>query len=95
MKYANSGDVTGDKSRVVGYSSILIYIPDDVEKKGELIMESEYLTKEEKEKLLEIAKFSIKELLLVKALKLAEVKKLNDSYLHLKYDVINDTNINI
>ena len=36
---------------------------------------------------------SIKELLLVKALKLTEVKKLNDSYLHLKYDVINDTKI--
>ena len=36
---------------------------------------------------------SIKELGLIKALKLSEVKKLNDSYLHLKYDVINDTKI--
>lgn len=36
---------------------------------------------------------SIKELSLIKALKLTEVKKLNDSYLHLKYDVINDTKI--
>ena len=36
---------------------------------------------------------SIKELNLIKALKLTEVKKLNDSYLHLKYDVINDTKI--
>jgi hypothetical protein len=61
LKYANSGDVTGDKSRVVGYSSIVIYIPEDAEKKGELIMESEYLTKEERQKLLEIAKFSIRE----------------------------------
>ncbi len=34
-----------------------------------------------------------KELSLIKALKLTEVKKLNDSYLHLKYDVINDTKI--
>ncbi len=37
--------------------------------------------------------FSVKELSLVKALKLTEVKKLNDSYLHLKYNVINDTKI--
>jgi len=36
---------------------------------------------------------SIKELGLIKALKLTEVKKLNDSYLHLQYDVINDTKI--
>jgi len=28
-----------------------------------------------------------------KALKLTEVKKLNDSYLNLNYDVINDTEI--
>ncbi len=36
---------------------------------------------------------SVKELSFIKALKLTEVKKLNDSYLHLKYDVINDTKI--
>lgn len=36
---------------------------------------------------------TFKELSLIKALKLTEVKKLNDSYLHLKYDVINDTKI--
>ena len=36
---------------------------------------------------------SIKELANIKALKLTEVKKLNDSYIHLKYDVINDTKI--
>ena len=36
---------------------------------------------------------SVKELSLIKALKLTEVEKLNDSYLHLKYDVINDTKI--
>src|SRR3989338_7073789 len=36
LKYANSGDVTGDKSRVVGYSSVLIYVPEETENKGEL-----------------------------------------------------------
>jgi 2,5-diamino-6-(ribosylamino)-4(3H)-pyrimidinone 5'-phosphate reductase len=34
---------------------------------------------------------SIDELKNIKALKLVDVKKLNDSYLHLKYDVINET----
>jgi len=34
---------------------------------------------------------SVDELKDVKALKLVDVKKLNDSYLHLKYDVINET----
>jgi len=61
IKYANSGDVTGDKSRVVGYSSILIYIPEETETKGELIMKDEYLNKEEKKKLMEIVKLSVAE----------------------------------
>ncbi len=34
---------------------------------------------------------SVKELSLIKALKLTEVTKLDHSYLHLKYDVVNDT----
>jgi len=34
---------------------------------------------------------SINDLKYIKALKLIEVKKLNNSYIHLKYDVINDT----
>ena len=34
IKYANSGDVAGDKSRVVGYSSIVVYIPSDLQEKG-------------------------------------------------------------
>jgi len=34
---------------------------------------------------------SVDELKNIKALKLIDVKKLNDSYIHLKYDVINDT----
>lgn len=59
IKYANSGDVTGDRSRVVGYSSILVYAPIGPEEKGEMIMKDEYLNKEEKKKLLEIARFSI------------------------------------
>nr|MBU1328950.1 AmmeMemoRadiSam system protein B [Candidatus Omnitrophota bacterium] len=59
IRYANSGDVTGDKSRVVGYSSIVVYIPSDLQEKGDMIMKDEYLSKEEKAKLLEIAKFSI------------------------------------
>ena len=25
IKYANSGDVTGDKSRVVGYAAVIFY----------------------------------------------------------------------
>jgi 2,5-diamino-6-(ribosylamino)-4(3H)-pyrimidinone 5'-phosphate reductase len=36
---------------------------------------------------------SIKELNQIKALKLIEIKQLNDSYIHLTYDVINETTI--
>ena len=61
IKYANSGDTAGDKSRVVGYSSILIYIPEETQNLGELIMKDEYLNKEEKKKLMEIAKLSVAE----------------------------------
>ncbi|MBU3911455.1 MAG: AmmeMemoRadiSam system protein B [Candidatus Omnitrophica bacterium] len=65
LRYANSGDVTGDKSRVVGYSSIVMYIPSPQqgEGKGEgaMIMKDEYLSKEEKQKLLQIAKASVVE----------------------------------
>ena len=61
LKYANSGDVTGDKSRVVGYSSILIYAPEVEENKEGLIVKDEYLNKEEKQKILEIARLSITE----------------------------------
>ncbi len=64
LNYANSGDVKiGDKSRVVGYSSALIYKLSSSEGEGEgkeeMIMKDEYLTKEEKQKLLLIAKNSI------------------------------------
>lgn len=59
LKYANSGDITGDRARVVGYSSILIYIQGDLDKKGEMIMRDEYLNIEEKQKLLKIARASV------------------------------------
>ncbi|MBU1852693.1 MAG: AmmeMemoRadiSam system protein B [Candidatus Omnitrophica bacterium] len=60
LKYANSGDVEiGDKSRVVGYSSVVIYIPEESDKKGETIMSNEYLNKKEKQKLIDIARASI------------------------------------
>lgn len=45
FKYANSGDVTGDRSRVVGYAAIGLY--------------KSVLTKEEKEQLLSLAKDTI------------------------------------
>jgi len=61
LKYANSGDVTEDRTRVVGYASILVYVPLEAEQKGETIMEDGYLNKEEKKKLLEIARLSITE----------------------------------
>lgn len=59
LKYANSGDVTGDKSRVVGYASVIIYVTNDSEKKKELIMKEEYLNKGERKTLMEIARLSI------------------------------------
>lgn len=60
LKYANSGDVTGDKSRVVGYSSSLIYVPEEnSSEKGAETMEQAYLNPQERKKLLEIARASI------------------------------------
>ncbi len=60
LKYANSGDVEiGDRSRVVGYSSIVIYISNNSEEKEETVMNDEYLNKQEKQKLMAIAKSSI------------------------------------
>lgn len=62
LKYANSGDVEiGDKSRVVGYSSLALYVPADLETREEALMDEEYLSKEEKQKLIKIAKSSILE----------------------------------
>lgn len=60
LKYANSGDVDiGDKSSVVGYSSIVIYKPSNDSGEEGAIMKEEYLNKEEKKKLIAIAKASI------------------------------------
>lgn len=60
LRYANSGDVDiGDKSRVVGYISIVMSIPFDSEQKEEKVMSKEYLNKEEKRKLMEIARASV------------------------------------
>jgi len=53
LKYANSGDTAGDKRRVVGYASIIIY--DQDKKKGEADM----LNKAQREKLLKIAQESL------------------------------------
>ncbi len=54
LKYANSGDVTGDKSSVVGYSATVIY-------SDESGMSVSSLSKEQKRQLIDIAKTSINE----------------------------------
>ena len=60
LKYANSGDIDiGDKSRVVGYGSMIMYIPRGLKEKREDVMNEEYLNKKEKNTLMEIAKSSI------------------------------------
>jgi AmmeMemoRadiSam system protein A len=80
LKYANSGDVTGDKTRVVGYTSIIIYAPEngaekEVVTKEAVTMEQSYLNPEERKKLLEIAKASIIEAVTKKPQAYPEVKE--------------------
>lgn len=53
LKYANSGDSSGDKGRVVGYAAIAWYGQETIEKE---LAEGGELNKEEQEKLLEIAR---------------------------------------
>jgi AmmeMemoRadiSam system protein A len=53
LKYANSGDITGDKSRVVGYLSAAIY------KENSKKEEKQMLNEAQKKRLLEIARESI------------------------------------
>jgi hypothetical protein len=53
LRYANSGDVTLDKSRVVGYASIALFKPNEERK------EENMLNEKQREKLLEIARESI------------------------------------
>ncbi|MBN1871205.1 MAG: AmmeMemoRadiSam system protein B [Candidatus Omnitrophica bacterium] len=68
LKYANSGDVTGDKSRVVGYVSAAIYSAlaknstDDRAKSDEKkeSREGAMLSNEQQKRLLEIARSTIK-----------------------------------
>jgi len=67
LKYANSGDVTGDRSRVVGYASVIMYVTNDPKRKKEMIMREEYLNKGERRKLMEIARLSIVEAVTGKA----------------------------
>jgi len=54
LKYANSGDVTGDKSAVVGYSAVMVVLPPKEEIK---------LNDASREELLKIARSSIEEYL--------------------------------
>ncbi|MFH1046020.1 MAG: AmmeMemoRadiSam system protein B [Candidatus Omnitrophota bacterium] len=59
LKYANSGDVTGDKTKVVGYTSAAIFT-----QSGEDAMvkeNAETLTASQKERLLDIARQTIEE----------------------------------
>jgi hypothetical protein len=64
LKYGDSGDVSGDKSSVVGYLAAAIYRTDDSEKQSESgseVKSTEYqLTDSEKQQLLRIARESIK-----------------------------------
>jgi AmmeMemoRadiSam system protein B/AmmeMemoRadiSam system protein A len=53
LQYANSGDTAGDKSRVVGYLAAAFYKEETVQKKDEGTMS---LTKQEKKRLLQIAR---------------------------------------
>lgn len=62
LHYTNSGDAElGDRSRVVGYGSVVIYIPEGPAEKGAMIMKEQYLNKEERKKLIDIARLSIME----------------------------------
>lgn len=70
--YANSGDVTGDKSRVVGYSAIAIYKDDDLKEESD-VQGVKALTKEQKKKLINIARQTIQ--LYVKEKKVFQVKE--------------------
>ena len=60
LKYANSGDTAGDKRRVVGYvSAIFSKSEDKVPNGSKKDREDDMLTKEDKKKLLEIARATI------------------------------------
>jgi len=69
LKYANSGDVTGDKKGVVGYLSALLYRPDEPEKERgkEEVGIDLGLSEKEKQTLLRSARSSIEARLAGKA----------------------------
>jgi len=54
LKYANSGDVTGDRDRVVGYSATAIYQEEPTTKKGQNM-----LSKTQQKELLKIARQTV------------------------------------
>jgi len=56
IKYANSGDVVEDKSRVVGYASVGFYLPDRKHGNTEALNEAGTLNREQQEELLKIAR---------------------------------------
>ncbi|MBL7158588.1 MAG: AmmeMemoRadiSam system protein B [Candidatus Omnitrophica bacterium] len=58
FKYANSGDTSGDKTKVVGYLSAA-FVNSNIKKQISNMGEEGMLTKEEKEKLLKLARESI------------------------------------
>ena len=61
LKYGDSGDVSGDKSSVVGYLAAAIYKSTESPKQGDATPEPEYdLSSTDRLKLLEIARSSIK-----------------------------------
>jgi len=57
LKYANSGDVTGDFQRVVGYAALAVF------KEGNQKGEENMLSKENRKRLLEIARLAIEDYL--------------------------------
>ena len=63
LHYANSGDVSGDKDRVVGYASIIVYGNDD--KEGKLIADKgnidgvKAFMPEHKKRLMDIARRTV------------------------------------
>ena len=61
LKYANSGDTTGDKSRVVGYSSVIFYSKEGKAMENEQKQKNSPLSQEHKEKLLKIARETIEQ----------------------------------
>jgi MEMO1 family protein len=64
LQYANSGDVTGDKNRVVGYGAVIFYKGKDAQNKttpAETGSEVSPLTEQQKKRLLTIARETIEE----------------------------------